>query len=187
MTTCNSMRILVACEFSGRVRDAFIARGHDARSCDLDPTEQPGPHYVGNVETLLGNEWDMIIAFPPCRYLARSGAHLWKERRTEQEDAAEFFLRFIANRCQRVCVENPIGIMSTLYRKPDQIIQPWQFGHGETKATCLWLKGLPKLVPTNVVDGRVSATSKYRPSPTRPRDRSRTFTGIASAMADQWG
>jgi len=184
----NKLRVLVACEFSGIVRDSFIAKGHDAISCDLLPTEKPGPHFQGDCrfDVIAGN-WDLIIAHPPCQYLAVSGARWWKEKQREQKKAIDFFMWFTNIPCEKVCIENPIGIMSTLYRKPDQIIQPWMFGHGETKATCLWLKGLPKLVPTNIVEGREHRIHRMAPGPDRARERSRTYSGIAAAMANQWG
>lgn len=181
------MKILIACEFSGIVRDAFIAKGHDAISCDLLPTERPGPHYQGDVADIIGNGFDMIIAHPPCTHLAVSGARWFKNKESEQIDAIQFFMHLVLCRIQKVAVENPISIMSTIYRKPNQIIQPWQFGHGETKATCLWLKGLPKLKPTNIVDGREARIHKMAPGPDRWKERSRTFQGIADAMAEQWG
>jgi len=183
------MKMLVACEVSGRVRDAFIKKGHDAISCDLLPTERPGPHYQGYLEDFIGSgkEWDLIIAFPPCTYLCSSGARWWKSRKKEQEYAIAF-VKMIANRnCQKIAIENPIGILSTLWRKPDQIIQPWQFGHGETKATCLWLKGLSNLESTNVVSGREAKIHKMAPSKSRSKLRGLTYQGIADAMAEQWG
>lgn len=181
------MRVLVACEYSGAVRDAFRARGHDAMSCDLLPTEQPGPHYHGPVEDILGDGWDIMIAHPPCTHLAVSGARWWKDKRQEQAAALDFVRLLLAAPIPRIALENPISIISTAIRKPDQIIQPWQFGHGETKATCLWLKGLPPLVPTNIVPGREARIHKMPPSPDRWKERSRTYAGIAAAMAAQWG
>ena len=181
------MRVLVACEYSGAVRDAFRARGHDAMSCDLLPTEQPGPHYHGPVEDILGDGWDIMIAHPPCTHLAVSGARWWKDKRQEQAAALDFVRLLLAAPIPRIALENPISIISTAIRKPDQIIQPWQFGHGETKATCLWLKGLPPLVPTNIVPGREARIHKMPPSPDRWKARSRTYSGIAAAMASQWG
>ena len=180
-------RVLVACEFSGAVRDAFIAAGHDAMSCDLLPTEAPGPHYQGEVRDVLGDGWDLMIAHPPCTHLAVSGARWFKDKQQEQADAINFFMSMVNAPIARIAVENPISIMSTKYRKPDQIIQPWQFGHGETKATCLWLKGLPPLMPTHIVTGREARIHKMPPGPDRWRERSRTFAGIAAAMAAQWG
>ena len=182
------MKVLIACEFSGIVRDAFIAKGHDAMSCDLLPTEKPGPHYQGDVFDIINDGWDMMIAHPPCTHLAVSGARWFKDKQAEQFEAMQFFIKLAAmTKVNRVCVENPISIMSTRFRKPDQIIQPWQFGHGETKATCLWLKGLPLLKPTDIVDGREQRIHKMPPSENRWRERSRTFPGIAAAMAEQWG
>lgn len=180
------MKVLIACEFSGIVRDAFIARGHDAISCDLLPTERPGPHYQGDIFRILHHGWDLVIAHPPCTHLASSGARWFKEKSLVQQDAIVFFMRF-ANLPGKVAIENPIGIMSTRYRKPDQIIQPWQFGHGETKATCLWLHNLPKLMPTNIVAGREPRIHHMAPGQNRSKERSRTYQGIADAMAEQWG
>ena len=181
------MRVLIACEFSGIVRDAFIARGHDATSCDLLPTEKPGPHYQGDVMDIIYNgHWDLMIAHPPCTYLASSGARWFKGRWYEQEEALEF-VRYLLNApINKIALENPIGVISTQIRKPDQIIQPWQFGHGETKATCLWLKNLPLLKPTNIVDGREARVHREPPSKDRWKNRSRTYQGIANAMASQW-
>ena len=183
------MRVLVACEFSGIVREAFAKREHDTWSCDLFPTEIPGNHYQGYLEDFIGkgDEWDLIIAHPPCTHLAVSGARWFKDKQAEQKTAIEFFMVFVNAPCNKICVENPISIMSTVYRKPDQIIQPWQFGHGETKATCLWLKNLPKLIPTNIVEGRNPRVHYEPPSPERWKNRSRTLQGIADAMAEQWG
>jgi len=180
------MRVLIACEFSGIVRDAFALRGHDAWSCDLLPTEIPGKHIEGNVLDVLEDGWDLMIAHPPCTYLAVSGARWFKDKTEEQVQAIDFFMALIEAPIPRIAAENPISIMSTRYRKPDQIIQPWQFGHGETKATCLWLKGLPKLTPTDVVDGRAQRVHRLPPGPDRWKERSRTFPGIAKAMAEQW-
>lgn len=181
------MDILVACEFSGIVRDAFMRRGHNAVSCDILPTEMPGNHYTGNVLDILHDGWDMVIAFPPCTHLAVSGARWFPQKIADgrQQEAIEFFMEFTKLNC-KWAIENPVGIMSTHYRKPDQIIQPWQYGHGETKATCLWLSGLPKLVPTRVVDGREQRIWKLPPSKDRSRLRSITYQGIAYAMAEQW-
>ena len=181
------MKVLVACEFSGIVRDAFKARRHDAWSCDLLPTEREGQHIQDDVLKHLDEGWDLMIAHPPCTRLAVSGARWFKDNRQGQYDAIGFFLQFAYSKIQKICIENPIGIMSSLYRKPDQIIQPWQFGHGETKATCLWLKGLPKLVATNIVPGRTPRVHHESPGPNRWKNRSRTFRGIADAMAEQWG
>jgi hypothetical protein len=187
------MKVLVACEFSGTVRDAFIKRGHDAWSCDLRDSETNGPHYRTDVRDIIlsrtAGPWDLMIAHPPCTHLAVSGARWFKEKQADgrQWEAVGFFLDMAHSPIERLCIENPVCIMSSLYRKPDQIIQPWQFGHGETKATCLWLKGLPKLQPTNVVEGRDHRIHRMPPGPERERERSRTYQGIADAMADQWG
>lgn len=182
-----TVRILVACEFSGIVRSAFAARGHDAWSCDLLPTERPGQHIQGDVIPILLDGWDLMIAHPPCTYLAVSGARWFKDRLPEQAVARAFFMALVNAPIPRIAVENPISIMSTVYRKPDQIVQPWMFGHPETKATCLWLKNLPKLVPTNIVEGRAARVHREPPSPDRWKNRSRTLDGIARAMAEQWG
>lgn len=181
------MKVLVACEFSGVVRDAFRDLGHDAWSCDLLVTERPGPHYRRCVEDVITEPWDMLIAFPPCTHLCVSGARWFQDKQKEQREAIRFFMALMGAPVERIAVENPIGIMSTQYRKPDQIIQPWQFGHGETKATCLWLKNLPLLVPTNIVSGRVARVHRASPGPDRWKERSRTLPGIAKAMAEQWG
>ncbi len=184
------MKILVACEFSGIVREAFKKRGHDVWSCDILPSEIPGDHLWGDVRDHLYHGWDMMIAFPPCTHIAVSGARWFPEKRADgrQKEAIDFFMLLASIRSiKKIAIENPISIMSSIYRKPDQIVQPWQFGHGETKATCLWLKNLPKLKPTNIVEGRESRIHKMPPSPDRARERSRTFQGIADAMADQWG
>ena len=183
-------RVLVACEYSGRVRDAFASKGWNAMSCDFEPTEVPGEHYQGDVGDLLSQPWDLLIAFPPCTYLCSSGMH-WTTRglRDPQltDDALVFVRMLMDAPIERIAVENPIGCISTRIRKPDQIIQPWMFGHGETKATCLWLKGLKKLEPENVVEGRENRIWRMPPSKTRWKERSRTYEGIASAMANQWG
>jgi len=183
------MRVLVACEFSGIVRDAFRARGHNAWSCDLlDCDGDRSYHIVGDVRPIMAvASWDMLLAFPPCTDLAVSGARWFKDKQDTQPAAIQFFLDCVNSPAPRVAVENPIGIMSSRYRKPDQIIQPWQFGHGETKATCLWLKGVPKLIPTDIVEGREARVHRMPPGPDRWKERSRTFTGIAQAMAEQWG
>ena len=180
------MRILIACEYSGTVRDAFIAAGHDAVSCDLLPTEVPGPHYQGDVTDIIGNGWDMMIAHPPCTHLAVSGARWFHLKQQEQGEALDFVRLLMNAPIPRIAIENPVSIISSRIRKPDQVIQPWQFGHGETKATCLWLKGLPKLTPTNIVEGREARIHKMPPSPDRWKERSRTYSGIAAAMAQQW-
>lgn len=178
----------MACEFSGVVRDAFRARGHDAWSCDLLPCgSDPIYHYQCHVAEVLSG-WDMVIAHPPCTDLAVSGARWFAEKRADgrQEASARFFRGFVD--CAPLwCIENPVGIMSRLYRKPDQIVQPWQFGHGETKATCLWLGGLPPLTPTQIVEGREARVHRMPPGPDRWKLRSITYAGIAEAMADQWG
>ena len=181
------MRVLIACEYSGAVRDAFRARGHDALSCDLLPTDAPGPHYQGDVRDVMGQGWDLMIAHPPCTHLAVSGARWFKDKLQEQADALAFVRLLMDAPVERIAIENPISIISSRIRKPDQIIQPWQFGHGETKATCLWLKNLPPLTPTNIVNGREARVHRMAPSPTRWKERSKTYAGIAAAMADQWG
>jgi hypothetical protein len=186
------MRVLVACEFSGVVRDAFIRRGHDALSCDLEDTEQPGPHYKGDVQYILNDGWDLMIAHPPCDNLAVCGARWFKDKLVEQAAALDFVGMLLNVGISRIALENPVGIISTRIRKPDQYIQPWQFGHEETKKTGLWLKNLPKLTPTKVMERRdrnltPSGQNKLGPSPTRAKDRARTYLGIAEAMAEQWG
>lgn len=181
------MRVLVGCEFSGVVRDAFLARGHDAMSCDLLTTDSPGPHYQGDVFDIIDDGWDLAIFHPPCTHLAVSGARWFKDKQEEQAEALEFVRRLLDAPIPRIALENPISIISTRIRKPDQIIQPWWFGHGETKATCLWLKNLPLLVPTNIVDGREARVHRMSPGPNRWKERSRTFAGIGEAMAAQWG
>ena len=181
------MRVLIACEYSGTVRDAFIAKGHDAMSCDLLPTDRLGPHYQGDVFDIINDGWDLMIAHPPCTHLAVSGARWFKDKVTEQAEALNFVRRLMNAHIDRICIENPVSIISSRIRKPDQTIQPWQFGHGETKRTCLWLKGLPKLIPTDIVDGRDQRIWKLPPSPDRWKIRSATFQGIADAMANQWG
>jgi hypothetical protein len=183
------MKVLVACEYSGRVRDAFIARGHNAMSCDLLPTDAPGPHYQGDVRDVLDDGWDLMIAHPPCTHLAVSGARHFAAKRADgrQREAIDFFLMLGRAKIKRIAIENPVCIMSTVWRKPDQVIQPWQFGHGETKATCFWLKNLHHLVPTNIVDGREPRIHLMPPSKDRWKLRSETYSGVADAMADQWG
>jgi len=204
------MRVLVACEYSGRVRDAFIRGGHDAMSCDLAPTDVPGPHYEGDVMDIITDNWDLLIAFPPCTYLTLTGNKWFKpefadrfpERHQQRKDAIDFFMQIANMPIPRIAIENPIGIMSSHYRKPDQIIQPWQFGFPTTKATCLWLKNLPLLKPTNIVEKGEVVISKsgnrmskwyYETSKlplkngARAKARSVTFQGVADAMADQWG
>ena len=181
------LKVLIACEYSGTVRDAFIARGHEDMSCDLLPTERPGPHYRGSVRDIINDGWDLMVAHPPCTHLAVSGARWFKDKQEEQAAALEFVRLLLDAPIQRIALENPVSIISSRIRKPDQIIQPWQFGHGETKATCLWLKGLPLLKPTNVVEGREARIHRMPPGPDRWKERSRTFQGIADAMAAQWG
>ncbi len=181
------MKVLVACEFSGAVRDAFTALGHDATSCDLLPSETPGKHYQGDVFDVYGDGWDLMIAHPPCTHLAVSGARWFKDKRKEQAEALAFVTELMDAPIPRIALENPISIISSKIRKPDQIIQPWQFGQGETKATCLWLKNLPKLTPTEIVEGRHAKVHLMSPGPNRWRERSRTVPGIARAMAEQWG
>lgn len=190
------MKILVACEFSGVVRDAFIKAGHEAMSCDLLPTEAPGPHYQGDVRDLLDYPWDMMIAHPPCTDLATSGA-AWFEKKKEtgtQYASASFFMMLTKVDIPKIAIENPVGIMSSVFRKPDQIVQPWHFGHMEKKATCFWLKGLPPLQYTNVVydemmelpKNQIERVRNMPDSKNRWKLRSTTYTGIADAMAQQW-
>lgn len=182
------LRVLVACEFSGAVREAFAMRGHDAWSCDLLDCEKTNlKHLKGDVRAILNDGWDLMIAHPPCTHLAVSGARWFKEKAVEQAEALEFVRTLLDAPIPRIALENPVSIISSRIRKPDQIIQPWQFGHGEVKATCLWLKNLPKLVPTNVVEGRHPACWLASPGPDRWKIRSRTYQGIADAMAEQWG
>lgn len=180
------MRVLVACEFSGIVREAFKVRGHDAWSCDLLNSETRGQHIKSDVLSILWQPWNLVVAHPPCTHLASSGARWFKDKQAEQGAAIEFFMAFTRLEC-KWAIENPIGIMSTRYRKPDQIVQPWMFGHGETKATCLWINGLPLLKPTNIVEGRRPRVHYESPGPDRWKNRSRTLEGIAKAMAEQWG
>ena len=196
------MRVLIACEYSGTVRDAFIAAGHDAMSCDLLPTDAPGPHYQGDVRDVLGDGWDLMIAHPPCTYLAVSGMHRTaRGLRDPQltEDALDFVRLLLAAPVPRIALENPVSVISTRVRNPDQIIQPWQYGHDASKTTCLWLKGLPALRPTQIVEPRIvdgrkrwgnqtdSGQNRLSPSPDRWKLRSATFPGITAAMAAQWG
>lgn len=180
------MNILIACEVSGKVRDAFITKGHNAVSCDLLPSDRPGPHLQKDVLSTLHIHWDMVIAFPPCTALCVSG-NRWYSGTKEREEAVEFFRRFLTLDCERICVENPVGVISSRIRPPDQYIQPWMFGHGETKKTGLWLVGLPPLKPTNIVEGREQRIWKMGPSDSRAKDRSETYDGVALAMAEQWG
>ena len=181
------MKVLIACEYSGTVRDAFIAQGHDAISCDILPTDAPGPHYQGDVRDILEDGFDLMVAHPPCTHLAVSGARWFKDKQVEQAEALDFVRLLLAAPIDKIALENPISIISSRIRKPNQIIQPWQFGHGETKATCLWLKNLPKLQPTQIVDGREAKVHRMSPGPDRWKERSKTYQGIAEAMAQQWG
>jgi site-specific DNA-cytosine methylase len=185
------VRVLVACEFSGIVRDAFRAKGHDAWSCDIIPSESnPDWHYQDDVNYLVnGNGWDLMIAHPPCTRLTVAGARWFKGKEDEQLDAIQFCEKLWACEIPRIAIENPIGVLSTRSKlgKPTQIVQPWMFGHGEVKATCLWLKNLPALVPTNIVEGRHARVHREPPGPDRWKNRSRTYQGIANAMAEQWG
>lgn len=191
------MRVLVACEYSGRVRDAFAALGHDAWSCDLLPSESPqGLHVIGDVRSILTDGWDLMIAHPPCTHLAVSGARWFKDKRQEQAQALEFVRTLLDAPIEKIALENPVSVISSHIRRPDQIIQPWMFGHPESKTTCLWLKGLPKLQPTNILQrpasGRwtnqtPSGQNRLGPSPDRWKERSLTYEGIAKAMAEQWG
>lgn len=184
------MKVLIGCETSGEVRDAFIRMGHDAMSCDILPTDKPGPHYQGDLFDVIDYPWDLAIFHPPCTHLSVSGSRHFEAKRMDgrQQAAVSFFMRIVraSAHIPKTGIENPVCIMSSLYRKPDQIIQPWQFGHGETKATCLWLKGLPLLVPTDIVEGREERIHRMPPSPTRWKERSKTFSGVATAMAKQW-
>lgn len=182
------MRVLVACEYSGRVREAFRKLGHDAWSCDLLPSDDDSPYHIqGDVLDILGDGWDLMIAHPPCTHLAVSGARWFKDKQQEQLEALEFVRQLLEAPIPKIALENPVSIISSKIRKPDQIIQPWQFGHGETKATCLWLKNLPKLEPTDIVEGREGKVWKMPPSKDRWKLRSETYQGIADAMAAQWG
>ena len=181
------MKVLVACEYSGRVRDAFTAKGHDAISCDLLETEVPGKHYKGDIKDIIYDGFDLMIAHPPCTHLAVSGSrHFWRKEK-EQKDALDF-VRFLMNApIKRWCLENPVSVISSRIRPSDQTIQPYMFGHGETKATCFWLKNLPLLKPTKYVEGREPKVWLEPPGPDRWKNRSRTYQGIADAMAEQWG
>ena len=182
------MKVFIACEFSEIVKNEFLKKGHDAWSCDLLPGEHDGHNHIqDDCLKHINDGWDLMIAFPPCTYLAVSGARWFKNKKLEQLAAITFFNDLKWANIKKICIENPIGIMSTLWRKPDQIIQPWQFGHGETKATCLWLKNLPLLKPTQIVSGREARVHKEPPSKDRWKNRSRTYIGIAKAMAEQWG
>lgn len=181
------MKILIACEYSGTVRDAFAALGHDAMSCDLLPSDKPGKHHQGDVRDILGEGWDIMVAHPPCTHLAVSGARWFKDKVAEQAAALDFVRLLLAAPIPHIALENPVSVISSKIRKPDQVVQPWQFGHGETKATCLWLKNLPLLLPSKVVTGREGKVWKMPPSPDRWKLRSKTYQGIADAMAEQWG
>jgi hypothetical protein len=191
------MRILVACEYSGTVRDAFLAAGHDAISCDILPTERPGPHYQGDVRDIIGDGYDLMIAHPPCTDLAVSGARHFAQKKADgRQDRALDFVRLLLDApISRIALENPVSIISSHIRRPDQIVQPWWFGHPETKSTCLWLKNLPKLVPTDDVYDHMMTLPKAErnrvhyasPGPDRWKLRSTTYVGIAVAMAQQWG
>ena len=184
------MKILVACEEAQAVPIEMRRLGHEAYSCDIEPCSGGHPEWHLQVDALelLKMKWDMILAFPPCTHLAVSGARYFEQKRKDgrQQAAIDFFMRFANADCPKIAIENPVGIMSSVWRKPDQIIQPWQFGHGETKKTCLWLKGIPLLVPTNIVDGREQRIWKMPPSEDRAKNRAKTFPGIARAMAEQW-
>jgi len=190
------MKVLIACEYSGTVRDAFIAQGHDAISCDLLPTDAPGPHYQGDVRDILDDGFDLMVAHPPCTHLAVSGARWFKDKQEEQAEALDFVRFLLDAPIEKIALENPISIISSRIRKPNQIIQPWQFGHPESKSTCLWLKSLPTLVPTNILplpessrwnNQTPSGQNKLGPSEDRWKLRSATYKGIAQAMAEQWG
>ncbi len=183
------MRVLIGCEFSGTVREEFRKLGHDAWSCDLLPSEAPGPHFQEDLLGLLKRDphWDLAIFHPPCTHLAVSGARWFKDKQKEQAEALEFVRALLAAPIPRIALENPVSIISSRIRKPDQIIQPFEYGHPEQKTTCLWLKNLPPLVPTNIVEGREQRIWKLPPSPDRWKLRSKTYPGIARAMAEQWG
>ncbi|MCK9370554.1 hypothetical protein M0R04_11645 [Candidatus Dojkabacteria bacterium] len=187
------MKVLIACEYSGTVRDAFSKLGHEAISCDILPSETIGNHYQGDIRDILYDRWDLIIAHPPCTYICNSGVcwlHKDQSRWLKLREATAFFNLFTTLNCPKVCIENPIPhkyAMEDIKFKYTQLIQPWQFGHGETKATCLWLKGLPKLIPSNIVEGREQRLHMLPPSPDRAKLRSKTYQGIADAMANQWG
>ena len=182
------MRVIVACEYSGRVRDAFRSRGHDAWSCDLLECEAgPAWHFQQPVEEVLALGWDLMVAHPPCTHLAVSGSRHFHRKQQEQAEALDFVRLLMDSPIPRWCIENPVSVISSAIRPADQIIQPWQFGHGETKATCLWLHNLPRLKPTEMVEGREPRVHMMPPGPNRWKERSRTFEGIAEAMGDQWG
>lgn len=184
------MKVLVACEYSGRVRNAFRSLGHEAWSCDLLDSEDESTHHIkGDCLEVIRDGWDLMVAHPPCTHLAVSGSRWFPEKVAsgEQKEAIEFFLALARSPISRIAIENPICIMSSVWRQPDQVVQPWQFGHGETKATCFWLKGLPPLVPTKIVQGREPRVHHMPPGSNRWKERSRTYEGIAEAMASQWG
>jgi hypothetical protein len=182
------LNVLIACEYSGEVRRAFEKKGHNVKSCDIIPSDDNSKnHLICDVKDILDQSWDLMIAFPPCTFLCVSGARWFKDRIPQQLEALEFVKLLMNVNIEKIAIENPIGVISTKIRKPNQIIQPWQFGHGETKATCLWLKNLPNLIPSNIVEGREQRIHKLAPSKTRSKERSKTFRGIAEAMADQWG
>lgn len=194
------MKVLIACEYSGTVRDAFIKKGHEVISCDLLPTDKPGPHYQGDIFDIINDGFDLMIAHPPCTYLTvsankwykdqperKSGTLVGQARRDAREKSIDFFLKLYNCEITKIAIENPIGVLSSRFRKPDQVLQPWMFGHGETKATCLWLKGLPLLTPTDIVEGREQRLHLLPKTEDRWKIRSTTFQGIADAMADQWG
>ena len=181
------MKVLIACEYSGRVRDAFIAQGHDAISCDLLPTDNPGPHYQGDVRDILNDGFDLMIAHPPCTHLAVSGSRHFHRKQKEQKEALDFVRLLMDAPIDRWCIENPVSVISSAIRPPDQIIQPWEHGHGEVKSTCFWLKNLPKLKPSNCVEGREPKVHMMPPGPDRWKLRSTTYEGVALAMGQQWG
>lgn len=182
------MKVLIACEFSGVVRDAFRAAGHDAMSCDLEASERPGPHYQGDVCDILGDSWDLMIAHPPCTHLAVSGAKHFASKLDSgvQSEALAFVQLLMLAPIGMIAIENPVSVISTRIRKPDQIIQPWQFGHAKTKKTCLWLKGLPLLLPTDIVEPTANRIWKMPGGKNQAKNRSRSYEGIAQAMASQW-
>jgi len=187
-TTKNKLRVLIGCEFSGVVRDEFRKLGHDAWSCDILQSEGNSKYHLQNdVRSVLSDNWDLGIFFPPCTHLCVSGARWFKNKSMEQQTALDFVSRLMLSPIPKIAIENPVGVISTKIRKPDQIIQPYEYGHGETKKTCLWLKNLPLLKPTKIVSGRDDRIHKMPPSDTRWMERSRTYTGIAKAMAEQWG
>lgn len=185
------MNVLIACEFSGTVRRAFRALGHAAWSCDLLPADDGSPFHlqedVRDVINTTNGMWDLMIAHPPCTHLAVSGARWFKDKRAEQAEALDFVRCLLDAPIPCIALENPVSVISSKIRKPDQIVQPWQFGHGETKATCLWIKNLPKLTPTRIVEGRAAVVHRMPPGPDRWKKRSVTYAGIAAAMAAQWG